>query len=41
MLDIKINFSGKQKGAKLATDVNLEEEDIDEVNPEVVTKRMV
>jgi Pao retrotransposon peptidase len=41
MLDIKINFSGKRKGAKLAPDVDLEEEDIDEVTPEVVTKRMV
>jgi hypothetical protein len=41
MLDIKINFSGKRKGAKLAPDVDLEEEDIDEATPEVVTKRMV
>jgi hypothetical protein len=41
LLDIKINFSGKRKGAKLAPDVDLEEEDIDEVTPEVVTKRMV
>jgi Pao retrotransposon peptidase len=40
-LDIKINFSGKRKGAKLAPDVDLEEEDIDEVTPEVVTKMMV
>jgi hypothetical protein len=41
LLDIKINFSGKNKGAKLAPDVDLEEEDIEEATPEVVTKRMV
>jgi hypothetical protein len=41
LLDIKINFSGKRKGAKLAPDVDLEEEDIDEVTHKVVTKRMV
>jgi hypothetical protein len=40
-LDIKINFSGKRKGAKLAPDVDLEEEDINEATPKVVTKRMV
>jgi hypothetical protein len=40
-LDIKINFAGKRKGAKLAPDIDPEEEDIDEATMEVVTKRMV
>jgi hypothetical protein len=40
-LGIKINFSGKRKGAKLAPNIDLEEEDIDEVTPEIVTKRLV
>jgi len=40
-VDVKINFAGKSRGAKLAPDVDLEEEVIDEVMPEVITKRIV
>ena len=40
-VDVKVNFTGKVRGAKLLPDVELLEEDVEEYIPEVVTKRIV
>jgi hypothetical protein len=39
-MDVKVNFSGKQKGARVDPDADLEE-DVDVFTPENITKRML
>jgi hypothetical protein len=39
-MDVKVNFSGKQKGARVDPDANLEE-DVDVFTPDHITKRML
>jgi hypothetical protein len=39
-MDVKVNFSGKQKGARVDPDTDLEEE-LDTFTPDCITKRIL
>ena len=40
-VDIRVNFAGKRGGAKLAPDLDLEDEEFCENLPDVITKRII
>jgi len=40
-IDVKVNFAGKRKGARICPDEDIEEEEVDEIMPDIVTKRIV
>ncbi len=40
-VDVRVNFGGKRKGAKLEEDTDLDKDDMMEYAPKIITKRML